>query len=211
LKFILFVEGVTEKKALPEFLKRWIDPRVTQPIGVKVVRFEGWRDYVGDIAKKVRLNLSGKSGTDVIAAIGLLDLYGPTLYPNGITTFERRYSWAKKWFEMQVNHNKFRQHFAVHETEAWLLSDPDILPAEVRKSLPGKSQQPEQVNFDEPPAKLLTRLYKQTLKEGYKKVIDGYDLFSRLDPEIAYEKCPYLAAMLNDMLSIAKEAGLTAE
>jgi hypothetical protein len=30
MKFVLFVEGYTEKKALPEFLKRWLDPRLSQ-------------------------------------------------------------------------------------------------------------------------------------------------------------------------------------
>jgi hypothetical protein len=210
LKFILFVEGVTEKKALPEFLKRWIDPRVAQPVGIKIVRFEGWRDYVDEIAKKVKLNLSGKSGTEVIAAIGLLDLYGPTFYPKGLVTSEQRYSWAKKWLETKVDHGQFHQHFAVHETEAWLLADPDILPLEVRRSLPRKSRQPEQVNFNEPPAKLLERLYRQTLRETYKKVIDGYDLFGRLNPSTAFEKCPHLAAMLNDMLLMANDAGLGA-
>jgi len=28
MKFILFVEGYTEDKALPQFLKKWLDPRL---------------------------------------------------------------------------------------------------------------------------------------------------------------------------------------
>lgn len=208
MKFILFVEGKTEKKALPDFLKRWIDPRLTQRVGIKVVQFDGWRDYVRDIAKKVHLNLSGKSGVDAIGAIGLLDLYGPTFYPEKVLATQDRYMWAKTRLEKQVTHSLFRQHFAVHETEAWLLSDPQILPAEVTKSLPGKCQQPEQVNFDEPPAKLLGRLDKEKLKQAYKKVTDGNDLFGQLDPDTSHQKCPYLAALLDDMLSLAKQAGL---
>ncbi len=78
MKIVLFVEGHTEKRALPEFFKRWLDPRLPSPLGIKTVRFEGWRDYVGEIHKKVHLQLSGRSGADVVAAIGLLDLYGPT-------------------------------------------------------------------------------------------------------------------------------------
>ncbi|AUX46272.1 uncharacterized protein SOCE26_077770 [Sorangium cellulosum] len=42
MKIVLFVEGHTEK-ALPELLKRWLDPRLPQPIGIKIARFEGWR------------------------------------------------------------------------------------------------------------------------------------------------------------------------
>lgn len=81
MKFVLFVEGHTERKALPEFLKRWLDARLPQRVGIKVVRFEGWRDYREEIAKKVELNLGGRAGADVIAGIGLLDLYGPKFYP----------------------------------------------------------------------------------------------------------------------------------
>lgn len=159
MKLILFVEGHTERGALPSFFKRWLDPQLPQPIGVKTVRFEGWRDYVDEIAKKVHLNLSGKVGADVVGAIGLLDLYGPTFYPRTAATASERYAWAKAELERKVDHPRFRQHFAVHETEAWLLSDPAILPREVRVALPGRCTQPETVNFDEPPAKLLERLH----------------------------------------------------
>ncbi len=46
MKFILFVEGYTEDKVLPQFLKKWLDPRLTQPVGIKTVRFEGWQELV---------------------------------------------------------------------------------------------------------------------------------------------------------------------
>lgn len=74
MKIVLFVEGHTDKKALPEFFKKWLDPRLSQPVGIKVVRFEGWAEYNDDIVKKVALNLSGKSGVDVVMGLGLLDL-----------------------------------------------------------------------------------------------------------------------------------------
>ena len=69
MRFILFVEGHTEK-ALPAFLKRWLDPRLPQPIGITPVPFKGWRHYRDEIARKVALNLTGKSGADVLGAIG---------------------------------------------------------------------------------------------------------------------------------------------
>jgi len=46
------------------------------------------------------------------------------------------------------------------------------------------------------------------LKQNYKKVTDGKDLFARLDPAIAINKCPYLKTMLEEMLTLAKAAGL---
>lgn len=178
MKIVLFVEGHTEKKALPEFFKRWLDPRLSEPVGIKVVRFEGWRDYDSEIATKVRLHLSGKTGVDVVAAIGLLDLYGPLFYPRGVSEPAERYVWAKEHFEARVNEPRFRQHFAVHETEAWLLSDRRLFPPEVAAALPGKCARPETVNFDEPPAKLLGRLYREKLRTTYKKTIDGANRFA---------------------------------
>jgi hypothetical protein len=208
MKFVLFVEGHTEKKAIPEFLKRKLDPQLSKPVGIKIVRFEGWQDYVKNIAKKVALNLSGQTGADVIAAIGLLDLFGPTFYPLGKTDAEAKMAWAKEYLETSVDNRRFRQHFAVHELEAWLLASPDGLPDAVRNALPGKCTQPEGVNFDEPPSMLLERLYREKLGRHYKKITDGTNLFRRLEPNAVRAKCPHFKALVDEMFELAKEAGL---
>lgn len=178
MKFVLFVEGYTEKLAVPQFLKRWLDPRLTRPVGIKPVRFEGWKEYVKDIPKKVALNLSGTAGADVVACIGLLDLYGPTFYPDGTVDAAARAAWAKEHLENRVGNPRFRQHFAVHELEAWLLAAPAVLPRELRSSLP--KAPPEKVNFLEPPARLLDRLYLSRLDRRYRKTTDGTNLFRAL-------------------------------
>jgi len=204
VKFVFFVEGHTEKRALGDFIKRWLDAKLSQPVRIKTVRFDGWRDYVNHIERKVALNLSGKAGADVIATVGLLDLYGPTFYPSGVTAAAQRYTWAKQHIEGKVGNPKFRQYFAVHETEAWLLADPAILPVQIRNALPGNCAQPETVNFVEPPSHLLTRLYRSQLNVPYKKVTDGASLFGMLQPEVARGKCPYLKQLLDDLLALAK-------
>lgn len=208
MKFIFFVEGDTEEKVLPGFLKKWLDPRLVQRVGVSTVRFHGWRELVKDTPKKALLHLDGPRKNDVIAVIVLLDLYGPTFYPPDKKTVLERYDWAKEYLETQVNHSKFRQFFAVHEIEAWLFSDPGLFPSEIQRALPGKTQHPEEINFDNPPAKLLNRLYEEKLKRTYKKTTNGYELFSKLDPNLAYTKCPHLKQMLDEMLNLAKIAGL---
>lgn len=208
MKFVLFVEGDTEKKVLKEFLKRRLDPQLNKPVGIKVVLLKGWQNYVKDIAKKVELHLSGQTGADVIAAIGLLDLYGPTFYPPAKTDTEAKRAWAKEHLETVVTSNRFRQHFAVHEVEAWLLAAPAGLPDEVANALPGRCSRPESVNFEEPPSKLLDRLYYEKLKKHYKKITDGTNLFRKLDPEVVCAKCPHLKALLDEMLQLAKDAGL---
>ena len=46
-------------------------------------------------------------------------------------------------------------------------------PGQSRKAFPGKIAQPETVNFGEPPAKLLDKIYKQTRRHSYKKMTYG--------------------------------------
>ena len=203
MKFILFVEGHTEKKALPAFLKRWLDEKLQSPVGVQAVQFEGWAEFRKGVKKKALLHLNGPQQADIVAVIGLLDLYGPSFYPNHLTTADERCAWAKKHFETEVGHPKFRQFFAVHELEAWLLSQPDLFPPEVCQSFPGRIAQPETVNFQTPPSKLLSELYQGRLKQTYKKVTHGKDLFDKLDPAIAYGRCPNLRSMLDEMLKLA--------
>jgi len=204
MKFILFVEGHTEKMALPKFFKKWLDPRLDAPVGIKTVRFEGWPELCKDAPVKAKMYLQGKDKDDIIAVISLLDLYGPTFYPGNSTKSKQRYDWAKERMEKKVDQPKFFQFFAVHEVEAWLLSQPDIFPVKVKNAFPKKIQNPEDVNFDEPPAKLLQRLYSSHIRRSYKKVVNGSELFKKLNPDTAYKKCPRLGELLDAMLDLAK-------
>lgn len=206
MRFILFVEGYTEDKALPAFLKRWLDAKLMKPVGIRVVRFEGWPELVKDVAKKAKMHLNGPCKEDIIAVISLLDLYGPTFYPETSKESSQRYDWAKQYMEQLVSEQKFFQFFAVHEVEAWLLSDPEIFPQKVKNAFPKKIDRPETVNFTEPPAKLLERLYSLHTHRSYKKVVHGRELFGKLNPEIASQKCPRLRELLDKMLELAKEA-----
>jgi len=116
-----------------------------------------------------------------------------------------KHDWAKKYMEGKVKQSKYFQFFAVHETEAWLLSDSGIFPSECRNVL-DKIKLPEAVNFDEPPAKLLERLYPLYTRRKYKKVTHGKELFDNLNPNTAYAKCPKLKALLDKMLELAQAA-----
>lgn len=208
MKFVLLVEGDTEKSSVAGFLQRWLDPQLTRRVGVQVVKFAGYGDFERKIVTKAQMYLDRNRQQDVIAVVGLLDLYGPTFYPQHLETAAERYAWGVEHFEQQINDDRFRMFFAVHEFEAWLLSQPEIFPQKVKAALAGKVERPENVNFHEPPAKLLNRLYNQYLKRSYKKTTYGRDLFGKLDPSIAAQKCPYLKRMLNELLVLAQGAGL---
>jgi Domain of unknown function (DUF4276) len=209
MRFVLLVEGQTEKDSAADFLKRWLDPQLTQPVGVQVVTFNGYAEFARKAPTKARMHLEGPKQAEIIAVVGLLDLYGPEFYPPDKTTADDRFVWGKAQFEGKVGLDRFRMFFAVHEFEAWLLSQPEVFPRNVASALPtAKTAQPERVNFNEPPAKLLDRVYTQTTKKNYKKTTYGKQLFAKLDPLIAVQKCPYLKVMLDEMLRLAKAAAL---
>jgi hypothetical protein len=208
MRFILLVEGRTERDSAAAFLKRWLDPQLRQPVGIQAVPFDGYADLVRKMATKARMHLNGPKRSEIVAVIGLLDLYGPTFYPPDKATADERFAWGKEHFEKEVDLEKFRLFFAVHEFEAWLLCQPDIFSQEIKNALLNKVPHPERVNFNEPPAKLLDRIYKKQTKRSYKKTTYGKQLFAKLDPAVAIGKCPYLKAMLDEMLSLARAAGL---
>src|SRR5207244_444123 len=89
--------------------------------------------------------------------------------------------------------DQFRQHFAVHEVEAWLLAYPEEWPAKVREQITRRP--PEKVNLTEPPAKFLKRILG-----GYKKTTTAMNLFPKVDPQLAINQCPYLKQFMEDLL-----------
>jgi len=206
MKFVLFVEGYTEKAVLGRFLRDWLNTRLGWSLEIQTVRFDGCFHMIGDMPLKAKMHLNAPSASTVIAVIALLDLYGPDFYPNYTISVDDRVQWATKYLEDKVSSSKFKVFFAVHELEAWLLSQPEIFPPAVKQALPGKA--PEEINFQTPPSKLLRKIYRSKLKREYKKVTDGQNLFKKLDSEIAYRKCNHLKQMLDEMLRMAKETGL---
>ena len=96
MKFILLVEGKTERASAGAFLKRWLDPQLQQPVGIQTVSFDGFADLVRKMATKARMYLEGPQRGEIIAVIGLLDLYGPTFYPPNKTTAADRFAWGKR-------------------------------------------------------------------------------------------------------------------
>jgi hypothetical protein len=206
------VEGDTEHAALPEFLKRWLDPKLGHRVGIRAVNLGGNSEYIKEVAKMAAKQLNDPKRQEIIAVIGLLDLYGLPkgfFLPN-LSDAQDRYSWAKQELEIRAGQAKFRQFFAVRDVEAWLLSDPDnkYFPPQIKNALRRMAASPETINFDQPPAELLIKLYREKLKNReYRKVPDGCDLFRELDPEIAYRKCSRLKEMLDEMFKLAKESG----
>ena len=202
MKIVLLVEGDTEKSVLPGFFKRWLKGKAEPLPAIVAVNTKGCDNHVKECAKKASMHLTAP---DVLAVIGLLDLHGPT-YPGHCATPEQKCAHLRERLQAEVGSPNFRQHFAIHELEAWLLSDPDIFPTEVKKALAKKSARPEAFCDNDLPSKLLGRLYREKTKREYKKRSHGAELFSRLDPDRAAAKCPALKALLDDLLAFALAA-----
>ena len=95
MKFILMVEGYTEKEGLSALFKKWLDPRINLPIGIKIDRSQGCDEFIQHAARKAKKHLGDSQNTDLIGVIGLLDLYGPkNFYPPEKNTVDERYRWG---------------------------------------------------------------------------------------------------------------------
>ncbi len=123
MKFILFVEGATEKKGAVRLIGKWLNSRLQSAgIGIKPIDLKGSGNFFKEIPRKARLHLEGPDQNKIVGAIGLLDLYGAGFFPKELSSAQEKYDWGKKKIEKDVNHDKFRMFFAVHEVEAWILS-----------------------------------------------------------------------------------------
>lgn len=206
MRFMVLVEGHMERMAVHGFLKKWLDARLDPPIGVRVRMFQGKDHYRRECPKVARTYLEGPDSGDIIGVIGLLDLCGPTWFPERITDCSGRRAWATEEFERAVDDERFRQFFAMHDVESWLLSDPSLFSGPMRTTIT-KIKEPEKVNFTRPPSKVLAELFSHHRPYGYGKTTDGRDLLSRLDPDVAAKKCPALRELLDTMVDMATERG----
>jgi hypothetical protein len=165
-RIALFVEGDTERgdarrRTLPAFFHKWLDPQLPadRRVGITAVKFQGISNYMDDLAKKVALYLDEGKANFVV---GLVDLYGIPPSRVGLSqhsAMKDKVRAARQYMRglvPQQYRDRFRQHFAVHEIEAWLLAYPDKWPVEIRVQI--AKRPPEQVNFNEPPAKFLKHL-----------------------------------------------------
>ncbi len=201
-RIALFVEGDTER-TLPKFFSKWLAAQLpgTSRIGITAVKFQGVSDFLDEMPKKVELHLDGGRANVVV---GLVDLYGipkDRIDLSKHAAISQKVSAARQYIQSLVPtrfSKRFFQHFAVHEVEAWLLAYPDKWPAKVRSQI--TKRPPEEVNFNEPPAKFL----KRVLGRKYKKTVAARKLFPTVDPQTAIDKCPYLKLLTDDLLRIAK-------
>lgn len=206
MRLVFLVEGKTEKESLKAFFGKWLEVNKISGVGIDVISLRNASRLFADGPDRARDLLSAPDGNDIIAVFSLMDLYGAGIYPDDKQSVEERYQWGKQEMESRFTSPKYKHFFAVHETEAWLLSQPGNFPVSVRRHLQKHANQPEKVNFDHPPAKVIGEQYLSHCPRGYGKTTDGRKLFGMLDPAVAREACPYLKLLLDNMLQLAPKA-----
>ncbi len=201
-RIALFVEGDTER-TLPTFFHRWLDPQLPDKskVGITAVKFQGVSNFLDELPKILELYLREERANFVVGLVDLYDIPSHHIDLSKHGSIRQKVYAARRYIRHLVPSQfgaRFRQHFAVHEVEAWLLAYPERWPAEVRDQI--KKRPPEQVNFKEPPARFLKRI----LGGRYKKTVHAKNLFLEVDPQSAINRCPFLSLLAEDLLAIAK-------
>lgn len=202
MRFILIVEGDTEKRSIEGLIRKHLAEMTGQNIGITAININGYGNFFRDLPKKVTKYLNGPDKNEILAIVGLMDLY-KTPYAHDVNRpIRERILQGTQLFEDSVQQDRFRMFFAVHEYEAWLLSDSEKFDPAIRSRIASHARDPEDVNTDEPPSKFLKRIYSEYLHREYKKTVDGTVLMGRIDPEKVYEKCPNYRAMIDFFVSL---------
>ncbi len=201
-RIALFVEGETEL-ALPPFFHRWLDPQLPAAgkVGITPVKFQGIANYLDDVAAKTEMYLDQRRANVIVGVVDLYGLPSTRINLSTHTTLKDKVVAARAYVRQLIPTRLqpyFRQHFAVHETEAWLLAYPDEWPPAIRG--PITERPPEEMNFHEPPSKLLTRL----LGGEYKKIVRARNILGRVDAQVAITACPFLGLLAEDLLGLAR-------
>ncbi len=201
MRFVLIVEGDTEKRSIEGLVRTDLKKKTGKNIGVTAVNIRGYGNFRRDLPGKVQKFINSPDKGEILAVIGLVDLYLTPFAKDVHLPVPERIATGRRFFEEQVNQDRFRMFFAVHEYEAWLLSDPDRFDAAIREKISIHAKKPEEVNNDEPPSRYLKRIYSEYLHREYKKTVDGKVLMGRINPEQVYEKCPNYREMIDFLIS----------
>lgn len=192
MRIVFLVEGDSDKRAIPPFIKRFLENRGLGHVGCEAVESGGWAKLSASAHERARLYLDRDASYRVVT---LLDLHGPDFLPHDKPVGER-ISHGRQLLESKLRDPRYRCFFAVHELEAWLLSDPSILPRAIQQQI---RHHPEEQNDNVPPKKLLKSLYRRHLNREYKETTDAVNLFLRLDPMKAASSCPNLKLLLDQV------------
>jgi hypothetical protein len=205
---LIVVEGQTEER----FVKDVLQPALTvldffiTPIIVttKIVKdgpnFKGGLCNFAKFRGDVQRVLQGSGGAMVTTMIDYYalpdDFPGMDTRPKNASSLQRVLHVEHALRESFAQHQNFLPFIALHEYEAWLFSDPSVIPEtmiapETQAQFAAIAQiPPEEINDhpDTAPSKRLLRLYP-----GYRKAIHGPLVAGRIGLAAIRARCPHFA------------------
>lgn len=203
MRIKVLCEGDTEV-GLRKLLAKAID---IQGCGIKIKPYEGnarlLRKLDGTIGSELR------SGAEVIFC--LIDYYHyPLPDEKKHLPFQQRLQAIKSDMIEQIDASRrpaVRFHVVVHEVEAWILADEQILAQRLKVKNLLSWNQPENVNDMKPPSQVLQELFRtrNPLKKSYNKYKDGVDLLQKVDWQKVYAKCPTFRELVDDLRSYCQK------
>ena len=211
MTIVIYCEGETEQRVLPFLLNYFQARRRADEAQARLSArsLNGVSAYLTKIGPAVR-NRIDVEGDQVV--FGLIDFYRCGLHfvrpkAQDTDTLARRV----EHLESQIHEliptgcrRHFHQHFAVHEIEAWILSDEEPLHKRLGDSQLGPWPRPEEVNLNKSPSTQIMELYWNKRRESYQKTTDGENLLRKANPDRIYEKCPYFREFVDEVLEACK-------
>ncbi|MBI1929828.1 DUF4276 family protein [Candidatus Poribacteria bacterium] len=195
-KIMIYCEGDTEEDNLKPLLDRY-----TEECRLQIRNLGG----VGQVKRKIGAVTENqlRPQTGVIAVFALVDLYG-----SGFDTVAKVKADLRRRVPPEYR-DRFHPHVAVHEIEAWIFAVPQVLNEWLGTTIK-PFPNPETINLQNPPAKLLeelTRRHKQS-KVPTKRVM-AQRLFAKISSQEAYvneiySKCKHFKAFVDDLRQTAR-------
>jgi hypothetical protein len=158
------------------------------------------------LGKSLALAKDFKKDGDVLALFALFDLHGlPINFPAKSKGAGQKVKHARKEILKRVGgrYEEFmRVHFAVHELEAWMLADEEVMRETLGTGFRPQKREPEEIDDNTPPSVHLKEYFRKHKSRDYIKTRDGIVLLGKIDPNRLYDKCPHFKAMVDDMRKV---------
>ena len=197
-KTVLLVEGKTEQ-ALKTVLKDFLDDQCTTA-GKPRVRLET-KPLDSRLLKKEKLGLRVKKNLERDDVLGVVALVDVVAAGNPFKDAAEAIEFLRS---CHPDDKRYRCHAAQHDFEAWLLPYWDFITKRVGVHQKSPGNQPENVNHDRPPSKVLEDLYQRAKPpRKYNKPVEALAILRGQDLLVSAKKCPQFAAFLQTLLDLA--------
>lgn len=199
MRIKVLCEGQTEQ-GLRKLLAQAVD---LAGCGIKIKTYEGIAALLRKLDGRIEAELRG--GAQVVFC--LVDYHHYPLPDDKKNfPFSKRLETIKADVVERIHESRrtaVRCHVVVHEVEAWVLADEQVVAQRLKIRNLSPWEQPENVNDMNPPSQVLQDLFRtrSPLKKRYDKYKDGVDLLSKVDWQKVYAKCQPFKQLVDDLRS----------